>query len=150
MKHLLNHTSGLHDYFSDKPKYGKPMLDILLDQPDRFWSPQETILWSKDHLNSHFPPGKGCHYSDTGYHVLGLIIERITSKPFYRALMDYIFEPLEMLDSYLAQYSKPIAVNPYPLADLYVRDIKVTHYRSLSIDYAGGGIVSTTENLLKK
>ena len=77
IKHLLNHTSGLHDYFQDKPEQGKPMIDILLDEPSRFWTPQEVIQWSKEHLKSHFPPGKGFHYSDTGYHMLGLIIEKI-------------------------------------------------------------------------
>nr|MQY58349.1 serine hydrolase [Clostridia bacterium] len=62
IKHLLNHRSGLHDYFEDKPKQGKPMIDILLDEPSRFWTPQEVIQWSKDNLKSHFPPGKGFHY----------------------------------------------------------------------------------------
>ena len=36
IRHLLNHTSGLHDYLGDKPKQGKPMLDILFDEPSRF------------------------------------------------------------------------------------------------------------------
>lgn len=53
----------------------KPMLDMLFDEPSRLWTPQEVIRWSKENLKSHFPPGKGFHYSDTGYHLLGLIIE---------------------------------------------------------------------------
>lgn len=149
IKHLLNHTSGLHDYFSDKPKQCKPMIDILFEQPSRFWSPQETIKWSKEHLKSHFPPGEGFHYSDTGYHLLGLIIEKITSKPFHEALLDYIFKPLGMNHSYLAHYSEPIEISNNPLANLFGRNINVTDYCSLSIDYAGGGIVSTSEDLLK-
>lgn len=149
IRHLLNHTSGLHDYFSDKPKQSKPMIDIIFDQPSRFWSPQETIKWSKEHLKPHFPPGKGFHYSDTGYHLLGLIIEKITSKPFHEALLDYIFKPLEMHNSHLVQYSEPIISSDYPVANLYGRSINVTNYRSLSIDYAGGGIVSTSADLLK-
>ncbi|MBA7500164.1 hypothetical protein ES704_03157 [subsurface metagenome] len=43
IRHLLNHTSGLHDYFDDKPKQGKSMIDIIFDEPSRFWTPQETI-----------------------------------------------------------------------------------------------------------
>ncbi|MBC2699872.1 MAG: serine hydrolase [ANME-2 cluster archaeon] len=149
IRHLLNHTSGLHDYFDDKPKQGKPMIDMIFDEPSRFWTPQETIQWSKEHLKSHFPPGKGFHYSDTGYHVLGLIIEKITSRPFHEALQHYIFQPLEMNHSYLAHYSEPMEKCDYPVADLYGRDINITQYRSLSIDYAGGGIVATSEDLLK-
>ena len=86
IKHLLNHTAGLHDYFGDKLKYGKQMLVILFEDPSRFWTPRETIQWSKEHLESHFSPGKGFHYSDTGYHILGLIIEKVASTPFHEAL----------------------------------------------------------------
>jgi len=149
IRHLLNHTSGLHDYFDDKPKQGKSMIDIIFDEPSRFWTPQETIQWSKEHLKSHFPPGKGFHYSDTGYHVLGLIIEKITSTPFHEALRHYIFQPLQMNHSYLAYYSESMVKSDYPVADLYSGNINVTQYRSLSIDYAGGGIVATSEDLLK-
>ena len=149
IKHLLNHTSGLHDYFGDKPKQGKPILDIIMDEPSRFWTPQEVIQWSKEHLQSHFPPGKGFHYSDTGYHVLGLIIEKIISMPFHKALDNYIFKPLGMNHSYFAHYSKPLEKSDFPVADVYVRNINVTQYRSFSVDYAGGGIVATSEDLLK-
>lgn len=111
----MNHTSGLHDYFEDKPEQGKPMIDILIDEPSRFWTPQEVIQWSRDNLKSHFPPGKGFHYSDTGYHMLGLIIEKITTKPFQEALKHYIFQPLGMNHSYLLHYSEPMVKSQYPV-----------------------------------
>ena len=149
IRHLLNHTSGLHDYFGDKPNQGKSMLDIILNEPSHFWTPQEVIQWSKEHLKSHFPPGKGFHYSDTGYHMLGLIIEKITSIPFHSALKQYIFQPLGMNHSYLIQHSEPLEVVDYPVAGVYIRNINVTQYRSLSVDYAGGGIVATSEDLQK-
>lgn len=44
-------------------------------------SPQETIIWAKTHQPPHFPPGKGFNYPDTNYHLLGLIIEKITGIP---------------------------------------------------------------------
>ncbi|MDZ7343050.1 MAG: beta-lactamase family protein, partial [candidate division KSB1 bacterium] len=149
IKHLLNHTSGLQDYFEDKPKSGKRMLEVILGEPDRFWTPQEVIRWSKQHLKSHFPPGKGFHYSDTGYHLMGLVIEKITSKPFHQALHQYLFAPLGMKHSYLLQYSQPAAESEYPVAGVYLGDTNIVHYRSLSVDYAGGGIVATSEDLLK-
>ncbi|MCK5580551.1 MAG: beta-lactamase family protein [Candidatus Omnitrophica bacterium] len=150
IRHLLNHTSGIHDYFGDKPKHTTPMLELIVSEPSHFWTPQEVIQWSKEHLNSHFPPGKGFHYSDTGYHILGLIIEKTTSMPFHAALKQHIFQPLKMDHSYLAQYSEPIVKSDYPVANIYVDDSKidVTQHRSLSIDYAGGGIVSTSDDLL--
>ena len=151
IRNLLNHTSGIHDYFGDKPKYATAMLEQIVGEPNRFWRSQEVIKWSKENLKSHFPPGKGFHYSDTGYHILGLIIEKTTSMPFHDALKQYIFQPLEMNHSYLAQHSEPLVQSDYPVADIYIgaTRIDVTKHRSLSIDYAGGGIVSTSDDLLK-
>ncbi|UCB42270.1 MAG: beta-lactamase family protein [Dehalococcoidales bacterium] len=151
IRHLLNHTSGIHDYFGDKPKHATLMLEQIVREPSHFWTPREVIQWSKENLNSHFPPGKGFHYSDTGYHLLGLIIEKITSVPFQAALKQYIFQPLEMNHSYLVQHSEPLIKSDHPVANIYIGEtrIDVTQHRSLSIDYAGGGIVSTSDDLLK-
>ena len=68
---------------------------------------------------------------------------------FHEALQHYIFQPLEMNHSYLAHYSESIVKSNYHVADLYGHNINITQYRSLSIDYAGGGIVATSEDLLK-
>jgi D-alanyl-D-alanine carboxypeptidase len=149
MRHLLNHTSGLHDYFEDKPRQGKPMLQMILDELSRFWTPREVVQWSKENLKSHFPPGEGFHYSDTGYHLLGLVIESVTSKPFHQALREYIFEPLGMKHSWLNQYSGPIGKPGHPVAGVFVGDTNIIHHKSLGIDYAGGGIISTSDDLLK-
>ena len=151
IRHLLNHTSGIHDYFDDKPRHTAPMLERIVGEPSRVWTPREVIQWSKENLPSHFPPGKGFHYSDTGYHILGLIIEKVTSMPFHATLSQYIFQPLEMNYSYLAHHSEPVLQSAYPVAEIYVEEtrIDVTQHRSLSIDYAGGGIVATSDDLFK-
>ncbi|CAH0120151.1 Putative D-alanyl-D-alanine carboxypeptidase [Paenibacillus sp. CECT 9249] len=149
IKHLLNHTSGLHDFFLDKPKSGRAMLDLLVDEPSRFWSPQEVVLWAKEHLQTRFPPGKGFHYSDTGYHLLGFMIETVTAMPLHEAYRHYIFQPLGMVHSYMSHHSEPIGRNEYPTAGVYSGTVNVAHYPSASIEYAGGAIVSTSEDLLK-
>lgn len=148
IRHLLNHTSGLCDFVEDKPKQGASMLDRVFAEPSRFWTPEEVLHWSKDNLRSHFPPGKAFHYSDTGYNLLGLIAERVTGKPFHEALRHYLFEPLGMKHTYMLQRSEPIAKSELPIARLYSRDLDLTDYRSLSFSFAGGGIVSTGEDLL--
>ncbi len=147
IRHLLNHTSGIPDYFSEKPKRGKKILDLVLEDPSHFWTPQETIQWAKDNLEAHFPPGKGFYYSDTGYQLLGLIIENITKKKLHDVLHAYIFDPLGLKHSYQIFYSNPEEKSLYPIANIYVGTHDVTTYRSLSIDWAGGGIISTTEDL---
>lgn len=149
IKNLLNHTSGLNDFMEDKPKQGKGIGDLIFDEPSRSWTPQGVIQWSKEHLKSHFPPGKGFHYSDTGYHLLGLIVEKITAKPYHEALRHYIFEPYGMNHSSFAHYSEPIVKSEYPAAGIYGRNTDITQYRSTTIMFAGGGVVSTTADQLK-
>jgi D-alanyl-D-alanine carboxypeptidase len=150
VRHLLNHTSGLHDYFLDKPKQGKGIFDFIIEDPARSWSPKEIIHWSKTHLSAHFPPGQGFHYSDTGYCLLGLIIESVTGKPVHQALSDYIFTPLGMQHAYLAQYSQPAVASEYRTAPFYYgqKKIDVEDHRGISADYAGGGIVAPARDLL--
>ncbi|WP_042357384.1 serine hydrolase domain-containing protein [Bacillus rubiinfantis] len=148
IKHLLSHTSGLHDVLEDQPKQGKSFVDCILDEPSRRWTAREVVMWAKQHLEPHFPPEQGFHYSDTGYHLLGLTFEKITGKPYGETLKEYIFAPLEMNHSYLVG-SQPIEKSDQPVADLYLRNINIKDYESLSIMHAGGGIISTNEDLLK-
>ena len=148
VRHLLNHTSGIADYFEEKPEKGKSILELAVDEPDCFWTPLETIQWAKNNLEAHFPPGEGFHYSDTGYQLLGLIIEEITGRPMHESLHEYIFQPLNMKHTYQLFYSDPVEESPYPMADLYLDRDEVSTFRSISVDWAGGGIVSNTEDLL--
>lgn len=151
IEHLVSCTSGLPDFYEDKPKQGKHFLDLLLDEPTRVWTPQETIEWTKQQMSPNFPPGKKCHYTNTGYNLLGLIIENITSKPYHEVLHEYIFKPLKMNQTYLSQYSKPVEETSYPIANVNIknREVVVEEHLSFSSIYAGGQAVSTSEDLLK-
>ncbi len=143
IKHLLSQTSGLYDNFW-------PLLKKLINETDFNMGPREAITWAKNNLKPHFPPGKGFKYSDTNYHLLGLIIENITGKPFHEVLAQYIFKPLRMKHSYMLNYSEPAEASPYPMAEFYHKGIKGNDLKGYAgIDYAGGGVVATTEDLLK-
>ncbi|MFD2445002.1 serine hydrolase domain-containing protein [Bacillus sp. CGMCC 1.16607] len=148
IKHLLNNTSGLHDFFEEKPLKGTSIPDLIVDEPNRTWTPLEVINWAKENLKSHFPPGEGFHYSDTGYHLLGFILEKITGVPFHEVLRKNIFEPLDMKHSRFSR-TQPLEASPYEVAKLYNRNAEVSTNESMSIVFAGGGIVSTTGDLLK-
>ncbi|MEH7224802.1 serine hydrolase [Bacillus sp. JJ1566] len=147
IRHLLNNTSGLNDFVEDTPVTGKSIPDLLVDEPNRKWTPHEVISWAKQNMNNHFPPGRGFHYSDTGYHLLGFIIEKITGLPFHEVLRKNIFEPLGMINSHFSR-TEPLEKSPYEVAKFYIRQTDMTNNESLSILYAGGGIVSTTGDLL--
>lgn len=149
IKHLLNNTSGLHDFFEDKPQKGKSMVELLLGEPDRTWTPKEVIQWAKDNMKTHFPPGEGFHYSDTGYHLLGLILEKVTGQLYHEVLSKNILEPLGMKHSHFSRI-RPIEDSPYEVAKMYFGHTEISNYQSMrSMIFAGGGIVSTTGDLLK-
>jgi D-alanyl-D-alanine carboxypeptidase len=143
IKHLLNQTSGLADNF-------EPLLDEMLADPDFSITPREAIVWVKTNSEPHFPPGAGFQYTDTNYHLLGLIIEKRTGLPFHAALKQYLFEPLEMKHSSMLHHSEPIEPCPFPTADFSIRGTRLNELEAYgSLDYAGGGVVAPAEDMLK-
>ncbi|UOE95017.1 serine hydrolase domain-containing protein [Alkalihalobacillus sp. LMS39] len=142
IKHLLNHTSGLSDNFW-------PLLENLLEDPTFKMSPEDAITWTKQHTTPQAPPGTTFHYTDTNYHLLGLVIEKITKLPFHEVLNQYIFKPLSMQKSFMLHYSQPLDENTKKVAPFYYKNINLANYEGYGgIDYAGGGVVSTGEDLL--
>ena len=144
--HLLNHTSGLPDYFEDEPIQGVNMMTMLFTEPDRVWTPGELIRFTKENFKPKFAPGTNFHYTDTEYVLLALIIEKVTGLSYAQALSEYIFQPLGMTTSYINLHSKPangIAV----MAPLYAEEAEISTLKSLSADWGGGGLVSTNADL---
>lgn len=149
IRHLLNHTSGLNDYFDEGTSIKDMDVSIITDDPDRFWTPQELIELTKRETTPKFAPGKGFSYSSAGYQLLGLVIENVTSMPYHEALEKFIFRPLDMQSSYLIQRSEPMVRSEHPVAGVYFGDNNLIDHRTLSEEYAAGGIVSSAEDMLK-
>ncbi len=99
---LLTHSSGLKDYWDDE--YEKHWLKIK--------TLKETLLFISDTLL--FEPGEKRKYTNSGYIVLGLIIEKITGLSYYDYIKKNIYVPAEMdrTDSYELDGTIPdLAVN---------------------------------------
>lgn len=143
IKHLLKQTSGLYDNFW-------PLLEKILKDKEFNISPREAVIWGKNNLKPSAPPGKKTKYTDTNYHLLGLIIENITGMAFHEVLKEYIFIPLEMMNSSMLYYSKPLKEYTYPIANFSFDGKVINDYkRYAGLDFAGGGVVATNEDLLK-
>ena len=144
VKHLLNHTSGFHDDWAC-PGF----LELIMEEPERRWSPEETIEFVKKHCDPRFPPGDGFHYSDTGYNMLGLIIEEATGRPFHEVYRNLLLDPLGMDHTYRPSHEKPRPVIPgRKPSERYLDDIECTLWPAvMTADWAGGGLISTTEDL---
>ena len=139
IKHLLKQTSGLNDIFYDL--WEKMQVDSTFKI-----TPREAVLWGKENLKPVSVPGKKHFYTDTNYHLLGLIIENITGKKFHEVMHELIFKPLKMKYAYLHGFSKPEQESEYPVAELYFKDIDFHSIDQIhNIDYAGGSIVAPLE-----
>lgn len=85
--HLLTHTSGIYSFQADSGLRAKPGLK----------SPGELIAVAQKHGNA-FCPGEYCSYCNTGYVMLGQIIERIEGRPFHEVVTSRIVERLATAD----------------------------------------------------
>ena len=83
IKQLLSHTSGIADYYLEKPKGGKSCFELFLEHPEKLWTVDDTIKRVRDELNPNFIPGTKTSYSDTNFQLLGKIVESITGKPLH-------------------------------------------------------------------
>ncbi len=144
IKQLLSHRSGLSDIFSDKEQ---DFFRLLLDYPNKQYVPKSIVdLYYRYHLNEipHFKPDKGWHYSDMNYVLLGLIIESIEQQQLHESIRRRILVPLKMDNTYLEFYEKPSRKRS--LVNQYVGNINFSNLNT-SFDWAGGGLVSTNEDL---
>ncbi len=92
IKHLLTHTSGLPAYENLIPKGTTLQLDDL-----------DVLHLLMDTKQPRFRPGEKFEYSNSGYALLGLIVEIAAQKPFHDFMASEIFRPLGMNDSVLYQ-----------------------------------------------
>jgi D-alanyl-D-alanine carboxypeptidase len=86
IRHLLNHTSGIHSYTAS-PAWAKTWSETL--------SPDAIVKFvAADTFD--FAPGTSYRYNNTGYVLLGMIIEKVTGKKYAAYLEEQFFKPLGM------------------------------------------------------
>ena len=92
VRHLLNHTSGIPDYFDDADWF----IDIWKEEK-RVPGNDEILRFLREtKAKPYFAPGEGLHYSNTGYNLLALLVERLSGVPYEEFLQQNIFEPAGM------------------------------------------------------
>lgn len=134
--HLLTHTSGVPSYTS-MPEYGQQMMlhQSLEEMMERF---QDKPL--------DFQPGERFSYSNSGYFLLGVIIERASGQSYEDYLREQVFEPLNMKDT---GYDRGEKILKHRAAGYTRRGGQVFHdrYLDMSQPYAAGALYSTVEDL---
>jgi CubicO group peptidase (beta-lactamase class C family) len=130
--HLLTHTSGIPD-FTRFP-------DFMATRGSAS-TPTETIARFKD-KPLDFQPGEKFSYSNSGYVVLGAIIEQASGKRYEAFLQENIFVPLQMVDSGYDHNNGGLAIG-------YRDRTNLADFIDMSVPYAAGGLYSTVEDLYR-
>lgn len=135
--HLLNHTSGIPSYTS--------LPGFFANESRNPYAPAEFIKkFASGDLQ--FEPGSKYAYNNSGYYLLGAIIEKVTGKPYADVLQERIFTPLGMkATGYdLARPIIPKRASGYQLAGgTYVN----APYLDMTIPFAAGSLYSTVDDL---
>lgn len=144
VRQLLTHTIGIHDYAQD-PKY----YEEVLSNPTHRWTRMEQVQSAIKWGTPHFAPGQGYHYSDTGFILLGEMIEQLTGKPLAEALRRLLsFKKLGLKETYL-ETLEPVPTGVRGLSHPYFGEIDAVGFDA-SIDlYGGGGLVSSVSDLAR-
>ena len=105
LRQLANHTAGLWDYGGD---VGVGVIGGGVNNPDlltKQYTPEELVQYAIDEGEPYFKPGEPgqWHYSNTGYILLGMVIEKIAGKPLGELYQERIFDPLGMTSAILIE-----------------------------------------------
>ncbi len=146
---LVNQTSGLADYFEDKPKGGHSLFDDLKQGRDRAFDIEQVMAMVRG-LSPRFEPGAKngtkASYADTNYQLLGAIIESVTGKSVADNFQEMIFTPLDLKHTYVYDTAAP---RPDAPAAVYFKERVTNIPKFLTSNTPDGGIVSTvSENLI--
>jgi len=153
LRHLLTHSAGLPDHVhmeafgkafasewraSENPFPPKRLVEFILDQP------------------ALFPAGQGWAYSDTGYILLGMVIEEVTGNSWYEEVRKRFLDPQGLADTEAADrralaglaagYMQP--GNPFGLPAKTLDDNNHLYWHP-AVEGAGGGFVSTSRDLAR-
>ena len=141
VRQLLNHTSGINSFTNHK----RSPCGTRKDELDYT---QADVLNEVACLPLDFPPGEQWAYSDTGYYLLGMLIEKASGKTYEQFLRERIFNPLGMRNT--QQYSSteliPNRADGYSWKN---GAYTIAHLVQPVIEFSNGGLVSTVLDLAK-
>jgi CubicO group peptidase (beta-lactamase class C family) len=138
VRHLLNHTSGIKSY-TNTEIFGQTMR--------KDYTHKEIIdLVTKEPME--FAPGEQWHYNNTGYFLLGMLIEKITGKDYNAFLTERIFQPLGMTQTRVNKLSD-IILNRAQGYSWEENTLRNGEYVSPTQPFAAGALVSTVNDMVK-
>lgn len=142
IKHLLTHTSGLSDYFADI--YKQCEIQVFRELND-----YKPLVYKSQPA---FEPGKRFSYSNTGYLLLGVVIESVSGEEYFQYLTNHIFIPAGMKNTGGFAKDQPVKNRATGYTKIWQDDdFTWTDHMGTRIlkGCPSGGIYSTAEDLLQ-
>jgi D-alanyl-D-alanine carboxypeptidase len=141
VRQLLQHTSGIPDY-----------VRYFTAIPQEPVAPGDLVAFALEHAPDFEPPGSSWSYSNTGYLILGLLLERVTGKDIASVLVERIMQPLGLTQTYWPPAGERAIRGPHarnytprpgdPAGEL----VDVTDLEP-SVAWAAGQLISTPTDL---
>jgi N-acyl-D-aspartate/D-glutamate deacylase len=135
VRHLLQHTGGLPDYYD--------LIDASGDVPTN----ADAASFLGDMASPEFAPGERYEYSNSGYDMLGPIVEAAAGMPFVDFVRERIFEPLNMGNSLVHDHTFPEIPNRAIGYDSVADGFKPNDFDPLNGIVGSGGIYSNLQNM---
>jgi D-alanyl-D-alanine carboxypeptidase len=140
LRQLLDHTSGLPNFFAQPS-----ILDAVQHGGGRRrFTPADLVDLAVAGQPPTSPPGTARAYTDTGFLLAGLIIQALTGQPLQQAYRELVLDPAGMADTWLESSDEPPRhgeIAPHDFEGQDITDMDPT------VDWAGGGLVSTAADL---
>ncbi|GAA2985913.1 serine hydrolase domain-containing protein [Streptosporangium longisporum] len=152
VRHLLNHTSGIFNYGNDEKEFAKFSGPAWLEHRYDTYTPGQLVRIGLRNPRSFEVPGDGFVYSNTGYILAGMIVEKVTGRTLADEISRRIVRPLGLTGTYLPAEETGIR-GPHPRhystlfatgTDAEVHDVTD---QSATVGWAAGGMVSTVGDL---
>ncbi|MEH7446938.1 serine hydrolase domain-containing protein [Bacillus toyonensis] len=144
IRQILNHTSGIVEYARSKE------IDFFTNTKKSFTAKELVKIGLS--MPPEFAPGKGWSYSNTGYVLLGILIEKVTGNSYAEEIENRIIEPLELSNTFLPGNSSVIPGTKHARGYLQpdgASELKDVTYYNPSIGSSAGDMISTADDLNK-
>lgn len=139
IRHLLNHSSGMAEHVNS-PKYE---LEFMKTRHE--WTRTETIEDLVKYSKPVGKPGEQFSYSDTGYILLGEVIEKLTGKSMGEAIVEVLdLKNLGIKNTYQEPYEGDFTGKRM---HQYFQNEDTYNFHPSMDYYGGGGLLSTTDDL---
>ncbi len=139
LRHLLAHRSGMLDYIDDNNNilslHNLPTKEVL------------NFFNGSGLENLNFEPGTNGRYSNTGYVLLGLVVEQVAETTLPAYLQERLFDPAGMTNTFVISENEHLGDHGENYALSYGTQINVKGFNSLI--YGASGVVSTTTDMMK-